>query len=242
MYRNIFLLLALLLFTGCAERGYKLTTHIQTRTSTAESVIDMKTSTKEVPQELKKMKDAVKKELINLKDTSKIKKPKVQIKSLKKENQNTTIILESKYTEEQLLSSSTEDLIFAQVSKTYHTFGDSEIHGHVIYMNASGQETKLNNTRIYILASTDILDNWYENYYLTNNRENNFGTKVSYINSTYLNLSKNFAFHGIAPGDYFVIIVSDTPITEENNKKIYIAKKIHVEKRKKIMAVFSKKL
>ena len=65
MYKNFFLLLALMLFTGCAERGYELTSHAQTHTATAESSIDIDASSKKPKKILEKMKNAVKNELKN---------------------------------------------------------------------------------------------------------------------------------------------------------------------------------
>jgi len=146
------------------------------------------------------------------------------------------------FTEDELLSSTTEDLIFKRLNQTYQKFGNSEIHGHVIYLAPTGREINLKNTRIYLLATNKKLNRWYTNSYLKNSNPSGNPLKVNYLNTTYLNLSKNFAFHGIAAGEYFVIIVSDSPDKDEKNKKIYIAKKINVEERKKIMAVFSKKL
>ena len=65
---------------------------------------------------------------------------------------------------------------------------------------------------------------------------------MQYINATHLNLEKNFAFYGLATGTYYIIIESRYPASIAKNKKVYIAKKINVEKYKKIMTVFSKKL
>jgi len=229
MHKNIFLLLALFLFSGCAERGFKLSSHVRTHTATAESVMNVNATTKEAPETFQKMKDAVKKEL----NSQKTIKPNVS---------NNTTTFEEKFTEDELSASSTEDLIFKRTQQTYQKFGNSEIHGHVIYLTHSGIETSLPNSKIYLLAVNKTLNNWYKNAYLKNKRQSNYGTTVRYINQTYLNLSKNFAFHGIAPGEYFIIIVSEYPQGENKNEKVYIAKKIKVEKRKKIMAVFSKKL
>jgi hypothetical protein len=251
MYKNFFLLLALILFTGCAERGYKLTSHAQTHTAIAESSTDIDASNKELPKTLKKMKNAVKNELknkhVSVKNTKKIIKTKSEsifIPTLNKKIKNSSTVNRYKpvISEDKLLTSSTEDLIFKRVNNTYQKFGNSEIHGHVIYLSNSGLETTLKNSKIYLLTINKTLNNWYNNSYLKNNRQSTYGTKVEYLNQTYLNLSKNFAFHGIAPGEYFVIIVSDNPKYDTSNKKVYIAKKIKVEKRKKIMAVFSKKL
>jgi len=259
MYKHFFLLLAILLFSGCAERGYKLTSHIQTHTATAESSMDIDAPTKEVPEKLEKMKDAVKDELRhqnnpnkNTKKTIENKTDKIDIPTLEEEiktpkpkkinTTSKTTTFEPKFTEDQLLSSTTEDLIFKRIDQTYQKFGNSEIHGHVIYLDASGLETRLKNSKIYLLNVNKKLNNWYQNSYLQNHRQSTHGTRADYLNQTYLNLSKNFAFHGIAPGEYFVIIVSDNPGEDKKDKKIYIAKKIKVEKRKKIMAVFSKKL
>ena len=87
------------------------------------------------------------------------------------------------------------------------------------------------------------MDHWYTNYYLKN-RHNASRTKsiVNYMNATKLNLERNFAFYGLAPGNYYVVIESSYPKSMARNKKVYIAKRITVEKYKKIMTVFSKKL
>jgi len=235
MYKNIFLPLALLLLSGCAERGYKLTSNLKTRTAIVENTVDIDTKNKETTQKFEKMKNAVKKELKNQNNK------KIEI-SKPKTIRFTVETLKPKFTEEQLLSSSTEDLIFKRIKQTYQKFGNSEIHGHVIYLNTSGSETKLNNNKIYLLPVSSELNNWYNNFYLKNKRQINHDTTVEYLSKTYLNISKNFTFYGIKAGDYFVIIVSDDPNKDKMKNKVYIAKKIKVEKRKKIMAVFSKKL
>jgi len=138
---------------------------------------------------------------------------------------------------------STEALKFQLINKIYHKFGSSEVHGHVIYLDPAGQETRLAGSKVYLLPVSATLNNWYENYYLQNkdNPNTNY-TVANYLNSTYLNLEKNFKFYGIAEGSYYVIIESNYPLYIAKNKKVYIAKKIKVGKYKKIMAVFSKKL
>jgi len=141
------------------------------------------------------------------------------------------------------LLTSTQSLRFQLINKIYHKFGSSEVHGHVIYLTPSGQETRLTGSKVYILPISAKLNHWYENYYLKNkNNPNTNGTVVNYLNSTYLNLEKNFEFYGVAEGSYYVIIESNYPSHIARNKKVYIAKKIQVGKHKKIMAVFSKKL
>ena len=219
MYKNIFLSLSLLLLSGCAERGYKLTVNNYTHTAIAQSTKSIDADTPDTSIKLNKMVKAAKHEL--------------------KKNRKSTIRPINHLNNETLLSSSTEDLIFKRLNKTYQKFGNSEIHGHVIYLTPLGVETRLQNTNIYLLKANNTLNLWYSHSYL---KDNNSGhpLTVKYLNNTYLDLSKNFAFHGIAPGTYYVIIVSD--IQKSGDKKVYIAKKIEVETRKKIMAVFSKKL
>jgi len=224
MYKNIILLLVSLTLTGCVERSYQLTTDSHTHTAIAQSSTNIHTN----PQiKLEKMKSAVTKVLtkkISNKEDNKL--PKSQFIHLKDENE--------------LLFSTTKDLIFKRLSSTYQKFGNSEIHGHVIYLTQKGLETRLKNTSIYLLETNKKLNHWYNNAYFTNSHDDGKAMIVNYLNSTHLDLSKNFAFYGIASGEYFVIIVSDSP--DQKDKKIYIAKKIKVETHKKIISVFSKKL
>ena len=138
---------------------------------------------------------------------------------------------------------STQSLTFKPSSETYQKFGTSEIHGHVIYLSPNGVEVFLKNTKIYLVAQNTKMDHWYTNYYLKNSH-NSADTQsiVNYINATKLNLERNFAFYGLAPGNYYVVIESSYPKSMAKNKKVYITKRITVEKYKKIMTVFSKKL
>ena len=136
-----------------------------------------------------------------------------------------------------------EVLNFKPSTQTYQKFGTSEIHGHVVYLTPSGQEITLKNTKIYLVPQNTTTDYWYNNYYLKNKESASISrTTVHYINATHLNLEKNFAFYGLATGTYYVIIESSYPSSIAKDKKVYIAKKINVEKYKKIMTVFSKKL
>ena len=137
----------------------------------------------------------------------------------------------------------TQGLTFKPSSQTYQKFGTSEIHGHVIYLSPDGVEIFLKNTKIYLVAQNTKMDYWYTNYYLKN-RHNSARTQsiVNYINATKLNLERNFAFYGLAPGNYYVVIESSYPKSMAKNKNVYITKRITVEKYKKIMTVFSKKL
>lgn len=137
----------------------------------------------------------------------------------------------------------TESLTFKPSSQTYQKFGTSEIHGHVVYLTPAGQEINLQNTKIYLVPKNTKTDYWYNNYYLKNKEASSLSkTVVQYMNATHLNLEKNFAFYGLASGIYYIIIESSYPTSVAKNKKVYIAKKINVEKYKKIMTVFSKKL
>jgi len=139
--------------------------------------------------------------------------------------------------------STTESLTFKPSSQTYQKFGTSEIHGHVVYLTPAGQEINLQNSKIYLVPKNTKTDYWYNNYYLKNREASSLSkTVVHYMNATHLNLEKNFAFYGLAPGIYYIIIESSYPSSIAKNKKVYIAKKINVEKYKKIMTVFSKKL
>jgi len=139
--------------------------------------------------------------------------------------------------------SATETLTFKPSSQTYQKFGTSEIHGHVVYLTPAGQEINLDNSKIYLVPKNTKTDYWYNKYYLKNKEATSLSkTIVHYINATHLNLEKNFAFYGLAPGIYYIIIESSYPSSIAKNKKVYIAKKINVEKYKKIMTVFSKKL
>ena len=135
----------------------------------------------------------------------------------------------------------TKALNFHPINKVYHKFGSSEVHGHVIYLTPNGQETRLTQTKVYLLPISAKLNNWYNNYYLKNKNSTN-KTIVNYLNQTSLNLERNFEFFGVPEGKYYVIIESNYPASMAKNKKVYIAKKIQVGKYKKIMGVFSKKL
>jgi len=141
------------------------------------------------------------------------------------------------------LNTYTEPLKFQLIDKTYRKFGTSEIHGHVTYLTSAGAEIRLENTKIYILPVTKTLNDWYYNYYLKNRSKTTLhGTDVKYLNSTYLDIKRNFDFFGVVEGTYYLVIESDYPEYIAKNKKVYIAKKITVGKYKNIMAVFSKKL
>jgi len=372
MLKNVLLLSTLLLFVGCAERGYTLTTNTVTQTVTAESItpITKKDSTPKIDM-LKKMTRAVKKELkTQIKtDTRKKKKEKrnetklyhqkeksssktqlasqktvlshktkpnktsviddineenrlkkearkskelreaklkeaMKLKELFKQKMKTTHIQSSKtintskiiksitpakvnqeklkrqqekleakkslaeqkrlqeriqqeriqqekrqQEKQRLLEESkketavttTELLNFHQIDKIYHKFGTSEVHGHVIFLTPSGQETRLSQTKVYLLPISAKLNNWYNNYYLKNKSSTN-KTIVNYLNKTSLDIEKNFEFFGVPEGAYYVIIEASYPSSIAKNKKVYIAKKIQVGKYKKIMGVFSKKL
>ncbi len=144
---------------------------------------------------------------------------------------------------EKATKASTQKLNFMPIDKIYHKFGTSEIHGHVIYLDSTGQETTLGQSKVYLLPISAKMNHWFKNYYLKNENDSSSNdTTANYLNSTYLNLSKNFEFYGVAEGSYYIIIEADYPSSTAKNKKVYIAKKIKVGKHKKIMAVFSKKL
>jgi len=137
----------------------------------------------------------------------------------------------------------TEILNFEPSTQTYQKFGTSEIHGHVVYLTPTGQEISLQNTKVYLVPKNTKTDYWYNNYYLKNREASSPSkTTVHYLNATHLNLEKNFAFYGLATGTYYIIIESDYPSSVKKNQRVYIAKKIDVQKYKKIMTVFSKRL
>ena len=178
------------------------------------------------------------------------KKDEVKKVSIKKKPVKKIILFESEkkkpenYTKAVNVSlSDTKELTFKEVDKTYHKFGTSEIHGHVIYLSKMGLETKLESPKIYLLPVTDILNYWYDNYYIKNKTDSSVhATLVEYANKTDLDVENNFSFFGVAKGTYFVIIESTYPENMGKKQKVYIAKKITVDKYKKIMSVFSKKL
>lgn len=134
-----------------------------------------------------------------------------------------------------------QTLKFKAINKIYHKFGTSEINGHVVYLSPAGGEVRLRNTKVYLLPVSTKIENWYNNYYLKN-RDDKRSTIVNYLNRVNINVDSNFEFFGVAQGDYFIIIESSLPSQIAKNKKVYIAKKITVDKYKKVMAVFSKKL
>jgi len=222
MFKNTLLLSALLLFSGCAERGYTLKTNVIVQTVTAEAITSINKEKSSKKQDLfKKMKKAVAKEQKKLE--TKVSPQKV--KELKKKKPLAI----------------TKALNFRQVDKVYHKFGTSEVHGHVIYLSQHGQETRLSQTKIYLLPMNAKLNSWYKHYYLKNKSSVN-KTTVKYLNQTSLNLEKNFEFFGVPKGRYYIIIESNYPDSMAKGEKVYIAKKIKVGKYKKIMGIFSKKL
>ena len=138
-------------------------------------------------------------------------------------------------------TASTQPLKFKLINKVFHKFGSSEVHGHVVYIDKGGKQLRLAQSKAYLLPVSATMNHWYNNFYLKNNT-GSVTTTANYLNSTYLNLEKNFNFYGVAEGSYYVVIEANYPSHIAKNKKIYVAKKIKVEKNKKIMAVFSKKL
>jgi len=171
----------------------------------------------------------------------------------KNEEANTKVIKKSNNKEEQQdfqksptqvkTTSSTKLLAFRQIKKVYHKFGNSEVHGSVIYLDASGLEVRLRDTKVYLLPKSATLDYWFSRYYLKNKSDGkNKNTIVHYLNKSTLNIEKKFEFFGVPEGTYYIIIESSYPDNMSADKKIYIAKKIEVGKYKKIQGVFSKKL
>lgn len=104
-------------------------------------------------------------------------------------------------------ANTTEPLKFHLINNIYHKYGTSEIHGHVIYLNGSGEELRLSGAKVYLLPVSAKLNYWFNNYYLKNrlNPKTN-STTVNYLNTTILDFEKNFAFYGVAEGGYYIII------------------------------------
>ena len=361
MLKNTLLLSTLLLLSGCAERGYQLTTNTKTNTITAESSVDIGNSNINIDTELNKMQNVVKKQrtknikrkraeetitelkarekrlkskrvakaadlkaeqLAKQKQKDLTQKDKIKAektvkgsevkrfeakraeermiqeaklaKSLVAENirkEKTAKIVEKYLAEQKALESKnaqilqheakveedkipkqkilvkekslqeqntkthtlnnteiqkdtttfTQPLRFKLINKVFHKFGSSEIHGHVAYLNKGGRQLRLAQSKAYLLPVSATMNHWYNNFYLKN-KTNSKSTTVNYLNSTYLNLEKNFNFYGVAEGSYYVVIEANCPSNMAKNKKVYVAKKIKVGKNKKIMAVFSKKI
>jgi hypothetical protein len=131
-------------------------------------------------------------------------------------------------------------ITFVHLNKTYQKFGTSEIHGHVIFLSPTGEELPIQNAKAYLLPVGANLNFWYQNFYLKNKDLGMKKIQAHYLNKTSLDLDRNFAFYGVPAGNYYIIIEASHPFAK--SKKIYIAKKLHVDKYKKVMAVFSKKL
>jgi len=267
MLNRTLLLFTLLFLSGCVERGFDLTVNQTTHTVTAIKTVDTRTVRGNIQTDIKKMNIAVKKEQKELISTRKTRRGDIKISrsNYKKEAQKERDALlkkQAREKEKQLalaekerqalknkedatkkFVSITEPLVFQRSKKIYQEYGTSEIHGHVVYLAPSGEEIQLAQAKIYLVSPNEKIDYWYNNYYLKNQESSSPSkTKVSYINATHLNLEKNFAFYGLAAGTYYIIIESFYPSSIAKNKKVYIAKKINVEKYKKIMTVFSKKL
>ncbi|MEA1880402.1 MAG: hypothetical protein U9N11_07145 [Campylobacterota bacterium] len=252
MLKHIFLLSFVFFFSACAERGHKLIVNKQTQTVTAESTSDLKKDKSNTRSKLLLMKQAVqreqKKSIAKESVRKKIKKEakeisltKLKQKPIAKKIKITNLLPKSR--NKQLINLNTQQLNFQTIDKTYHKFGTSEIHGHVIYLTKSGQKIKLNESVIYILPVTNSITQWYEKYYLKNKHHAlTHSTVVKYMNKTHLDLQQNFAFYGIGEGTYYIIIESNYPTSMAKNQKVYVAKKLEVGKYKKVMAVFSKKL
>jgi len=244
MYIRVTIFILVLILSSCAERGYKLSSNVNTHTVIATKVSHINTKNKQIKPQFTKMSHAVKKELkkqpslnnelLNLAQTNTKQTPKTKIEKYTPINkEDKSKILTN--------TSSTQTLAFKPLDQIYHTFGSSEIHGHVIYLGNAGHELSPNATQIYLLPANQTLNNWYNRYYLKNSSNSSIhATTVKFLNSTYLNLEKNFSFFGVAQGTYYIVIESTK--RKDETKKVYIAKKIDVDENKKIMVVFSKKL
>ena len=189
--------------------------------------VTLEAETKKEEQEQKRKAFAAQKAL----DAKVLKESLLQAKNTEKQTTNKPLRATN--------TSSIQALTFMPIDKVYHKFGTSEVHGHVIYIDPSGQERRLAQTKIYLLPVSAKLNHWFQNFYL----KNKSGSKivVNYLNKASLNIEKNFEFYGVAKGSYYVIIESNNPSSGKNDK-VYISKKIQVGKHKKIMGVFSKKL
>jgi uncharacterized protein YgiM (DUF1202 family) len=131
-------------------------------------------------------------------------------------------------------------LSFTRSNKTYQRFGTSEIHGHVVYFSPTGRQIPVRNTNVYLLPVTKELDLWYRNYYLKNKDLGLQTIHAHYLNKTGLDIARNFDFYGVPAGKYYIVIEASHPVKKD--KKIYIAKIVTIEKYKKLIGVFSKKL
>jgi len=226
-YWNLYLSLLLVLFLGgCAERGYKLSTNTKTRTVTAQQVVDLDSSKRKDDTKLIHMTKAVKKKLQQQKEKTASATPSKKSVSSKHKIYTTTL----------------ENIIFKRTAQTYVKFGNSEIHGHLIYVSDNGLAKDIKDTQVYLVESNKKLDTWYNKFYLKNKIDYSHTTMIHYLNNTTLNIAKNFVFYGVATGSYYIIIASTQSSKTGKDKKIYIAKQIMVKKHKKIMVVFSKKL
>ena len=169
-------------------------------------------------------------------------KQKMIAKKLQAQNLQKQKILVAKNIKKIKTSKKFEKLNFKPSTQAYQQFGTSEIHGHVVYLDSKGQEIRLKNTKVYLAHKNAVTDRWYRRYNSKSKESLSISkTTVQYSNATHLNIEKNFAFYGLPKGTYYIIIESDTTGNVDSGK-VYIAKKITVQKYKKIMTVFSKKL
>ncbi len=211
-------------------------------------VLEKQLALEKEQRELKKRKEL---EAANLLEAKKLQEAEALKKKMEEKNrkeaeslkQKRLQALQKKKTETETITvynpSFSQPLRFKRINKTYQKFGTSELHGHVIYLDHTGQEIDLAQKKVYLLPVGAKINHWYTNYYLKNKGQNLTPTAVSYLNSTTLDLNKNFNFFGVPAGTYYIVIESLYP---RSLKKVYIAKKINVGKYKKVMAVFSKKL
>ena len=129
-------------------------------------------------------------------------------------------------------------LRFIPIDKTFVKFGTSEIHGHVIYLKG-GENIPLYRPVAYLVQKNSLSRYWYEHYYLKNRIPDEQVT-LTYIDKSEVDFENNFSFYGVAKGSYYVVIVAKNP--HQLSRSIVIAKKIDVDKFKKVIAVFSKKV
>lgn len=227
LYKSL-ILSVIFVFSTYAERGLEVKVNTATHTVTAEKSVDIYLPHANAARPDFPLMEKLEKKLA---------KEKALAEKLEKEQEA------QKTKEKRRPLATVQELTFEPSKVRYQKFATSEMHGHGIYLTSAEQEVRLQDTKIYLLAKNKKIDYWYHNFYLKN-KESAYlpKTVVDYINITPLNLKQNFSFHGLATGIYYVIVESSRPSPIAKNKKVYIAKKIKVDKYKKTITLFSKKL
>ena len=130
---------------------------------------------------------------------------------------------------------------FIKSDQTYYAFGSSEIHGHVRYLNKKKQEITMSQNKVYLLDDSDEVREWYENKYLKNKSHiRKKSIPLGYMHRTQTNQENEFSFYGVVEGDYYIIVESAYPSSLNKTKKVYVARKVEVDKKQKAMVVLSK--